>query len=103
MRDSQRAFMERKLGKKTPAFGDVVISCIGRPPLVYRVGVTPAIADDTFADYEAALTRARQVALQMQVDAWVAEDGEDVMLVARHRPDSDSSPPATEGSQTCTQ
>ena len=84
MRDRPWAFADRLIPKRTPRGGDIVISCIGRPPLVYCISVSPAGAGVTYSDYEGALQDARQLATRARVDVWVAEE-DDVILVARHR------------------
>jgi hypothetical protein len=88
-RGRQWDFVEKRLPRKTPRGGDIVITCVGRPPLVYRVSETTGMSGTTFAEYDDALRLARAWALRAHVDVWFAEETEDVLLVARHRPDGD--------------
>jgi hypothetical protein len=82
-------FVERLLPRKKPLGGDIVISCVGRPPLVYRVSEATGLTGTTFVDYDEALKEARAWAIHARVDVWFVEEAEDVLLVARHRPDRD--------------
>jgi hypothetical protein len=89
VRDRQWDFAERRLPKKSPQGGDIVISSVGRPPLVYCLSEAPGLVETTYADYDEALTQARHRAKRERVDVWFAEEAEEVMLVSRHRPDGE--------------
>jgi hypothetical protein len=75
------------VARKASAPGDIVISCIGRPPLVYCV-TGSSFQSVTYANYDDALESARQVASRARVDVWVDEERDELTLVARYRPDT---------------
>jgi hypothetical protein len=75
----------RKLPNKEPMPGDIVITCVGDPPLSYSVSGA-SFHNVTCTTYDGALDVARQQAMRLQVDVWVDEGRDDVTLVARHRP-----------------
>lgn len=85
LRDQQLNWPTRMRPRMSPEHGDVVISRLGRSLALYTLRVLPGPAQVLCSNYDEVLVRAREFAARSRVDVWVADDGDDIALVARHR------------------